>query len=291
VADLGATLKAIGEVAGSTVRAEVAVLFDWHARWAAELDSHPSRDVTYLDQSLALYRALWDAGVTVDFVQPDADLGEYKLVLAPTLYLVTDAATANLRGYVEQGGHALVTYWSGIVDENDHVRLGGYPGAFRDLLGVRTEEFFPLREGEQVRLAGGVLDGETADVWTEALELRGAKEVSGYVDGPLPGVPALTRNAVGEGTAWYLATRPRPSGTAALVRELCGAAGVAVHERPGVEVVRRHGDRASYLFVINHTGDDAEVEVTGTDLVNGRQCTGLLPVPAGAVAVVREEAS
>ena len=38
----------------------------------------------------------------------------------------------------------LVTYFSGIVDEHDHVRLGGYPGAFRDLLGVRVEEFFPL---------------------------------------------------------------------------------------------------------------------------------------------------
>jgi beta-galactosidase len=291
VVELGATLKAISEVAGSTVRAEVALLFDWNARWAAELDSHPSRDVTYLDQSLALYRALWDAGVTVDFAHPESDLGGYRLVLAPTLYLVTDAATANLRGYVEQGGHLLLTYWSGIVDDNDHVRLGGYPGAFRDLLGVRTEEFFPLREGEQVRLAGGVLDGEAADVWTEALELRGAKEVSGYVDGPLPGVPALTRNAVGEGTAWYLATRLRPPGTAALVRELCGAAGVAVHDRPGVEVVRRHGERSTYLFVINHSGEEARVETTGTDLVTGQTCAGTARVPAGAVAVVREEAS
>jgi beta-galactosidase len=291
VVELGATLKAIGEVAGSTVRAEVALLFDWNARWAAELDSHPTRDVTYLDQSLALYRALWDAGVTVDFAHPESDLGGYRLVLAPTLYLVTDAATANLRGYVEQGGHLLLTYWSGIVDDNDHVRLGGYPGAFRDLLGVRTEEFFPLREGEQVRLAGGVLDGEAADVWTEALELRGAKEVSGYVDGPLPGVPALTRNAVGEGTAWYLATRLRPPGTAALVRELCGVAGVAVHDRPGVEVVRRHGERSTYLFVINHSGEEARVETTGTDLVTGQTCAGTARVPAGAVAVVREEAS
>jgi beta-galactosidase len=291
VVELGATLKAIGEVAGSRVRAEVAILFDWQARWAAELDSHPSRDVTYLDRSLALYRALWDAGVAVDFVHPDADLSRYRLVLVPTLYLVAEHTAANLRRYVEQGGHALVTYWSGIVDENDHARLGGYPGAFRDLLGVRTEEFFPLREGEQVRLAGGVLDGETADVWTEALELRGAKEVSGYVDGPLPGVPALTRNAVAGGTAWYLATRLRPSGTAALVRELCGVAGVAVHDRPGVEVVRRHGERASYLFVINHSGADAEIETSGTDLVTGQACPGSVRVPAGGVAVVREEAS
>jgi beta-galactosidase len=126
-------------------------------------------------------------------------------------------------------------------------------------------------------------------VWTEALELRGATEVAGYLDGPVPGVPALTRNPVGHGTAWYLATRVRPSGTAALVRELCAVAGIEVHDRGGVEVVRRQGDGASYLFVINHTDDDAEVAATGTDLVSGRGCAGTLRVAAGGVAVVREE--
>ena len=183
-----------------------------------------------------------------------------------------------------------MTYWSGIVDEHDHVRLGGYPGAFRDLLGIRTEEFHPLRAGEEVRLSGGVLDGETADVWTENLALHGAKEVSGYVDGPLPGVPALTRHAVGRGTAWYLAPRLRPQGTAALVRELCAVAGVTVHDRPGVEVVRREGERASYLFVLNHTGREATVPaVNGTDLVSGRTAQALSGCQPGAVAVVREQ--
>lgn len=288
VVELGTTLAAIAEVAGSTVRADVAVLFDWQARWGAELDSHPSRDVTYLDLMQALYRALWDAGVTVDFVHPDGDLSDYRLVLVPTLYLTTDRSAANIRSYVERGGQALVTYWSGIVDEFDHVRLGGYPGAFRELLGVRTEEFYPLREGEQVHLAGGALDGSVAGVWSELLTLTGATEVSGYVDGPLPGVPALTRHGVGDGTAWYLATRPGPGGVAALVRELCAAAGVEVHDRGGVEVVRRHGAGSSYLFVLNHTGEDTRVPATGTDLVSGRECSGTVEVTAGSVAVVRE---
>lgn len=289
VVELGETLSAIAEVAGSTVRAEVAMVFDWQARWGVELDSHPSRDVTSLDMMHALYRALWDGGVTVDLVHPDGDLSGYRLLLVPTLYLMTDRSAANIRTFVEGGGQALVTYWSGIVDESDHVRLGGYPGAFRELLGISTEEFYPLREGEEVHLAGGPLDGAVADVWTELLTLRGAVEVSGYVDGPLPGVPALTRHGFGEGTAWYLATRPRAAGVAALVRELCASAGVEVHDREGVEVVRRHGADASYLFVLNHTGEDALLPATGTDLVSGRSCAGTVEVSAGSVAVVREE--
>ena len=93
----------------------------------------------------ALHRALSAPGVAVDIVHPDADLSGYRLVLVPTLYLVTDAAAAPLAAAVEaRRPPSLVTYFSGIVDEHDHIRLGGYPGAFRDLLGVRVEEFFPL---------------------------------------------------------------------------------------------------------------------------------------------------
>ena len=56
-----------------------------------------------------------------------------------------DAATSS------GGGHLVTTYFSGVVDENDHVWLGGYPGALRDLLGIRIEEFGPLLDGETRR--------------------------------------------------------------------------------------------------------------------------------------------
>jgi beta-galactosidase len=289
VLELGSVLAAIGEVAGTTVRGDVAMVVDWDARWAAELDSHPTRDLTYLDRHLALYRALWDLGVTVDMARPDDDLDGYRLVLVPTLYLTTDSGAANIRGYAESGGTVLVTYWSGIVDQHDHVRLGGYPGAFREMLGITTEEFYPLRESETVRLAGGPLDGATADVWTELLTAGDAEVVSSYDDGPLPGVPALTRNAVGDGTAWYLATRPDADGTAALVRHLCAETGIGVHDLAGLEIVRRQGETTSYLFALNHTGSSVDVPVRGVDLLTGARCTGSLKIAAGGVAVVREE--
>ena len=289
VVELGATLETISEVAGSTVRAEVAVVVDWDSRWASELDSHPTADLEYLDRHHALYRPLWDAGVTVDMVGPEADLSGYRLVLVPTLYLTTDAGAANIQSYVESGGTALVTYWSGIVDANDHIRLGGYPGAFRDLLGVRTEEFYPLREGERVLLEGGLLDGAAADVWTEMLETRGAQVESTYRDGALTGVPALTVNRAGSGTAWYLATRLEPAATETLVRHLCTQAGVTLQDHPGVETVRRHSAQWSYLFVLNHTDGAVEVAATGSDLVSGQTCAGTVKVGPGGVAVVREE--
>ncbi|MET8087977.1 beta-galactosidase [Micromonospora sp. NPDC005237] len=287
VCQLGADLKALAEIRGSRVDADVAILFDWEAWWAVELDSHPSADVTYADRINALYGALWRAGVTADIVHPSADLSGYRLVLVPTLYLVRDADAEALRRFVEAGGTAAVTYFSGIVDPNDHIRLGGYPGAFRDLLGVRTEEFFPLREGERVRLD----DGSTADVWTEWLHADDAEVLASYTDGPLPGVPALTRRPVGAGAAWYVGTRLDEPATDRLVARLLDEAGVrpAAQAPTGVEVVRRRDGERTWLFAINHTETEVRVAARGTELLTGTRCAGELTVPAGEVAVVRED--
>ncbi|MBO4205564.1 beta-galactosidase [Micromonospora echinofusca] len=286
VCRLGADLAAVAEVIGSRVDADVAILFDYEAWWGVELDSHPSVDVTYTDRLQALHGALWRAGITADVVHPSADLSRYRLVVVPTLYLVRDPHAAALRSFVEAGGTALVTYFSGIVDDNDHIRLGGYPGAFRDLLGVHTEEFFPLRAGERVTLD----DGTVADVWTEWLHTDSAEVLARYADGPLPGVPAVTRNAVGAGTAWYVGTRLDAAATDRLVARLVTEAGVRppAEAPPGVEVVRRRADGRSWLFVLNHTGGTVQVAATGTELLSGSPCAGELTVAPGDVAVVRE---
>lgn len=290
---LGQALGALAPVRGSRVRAEAALVFDYPAWWGTELDSHPSQDVSYLDATVSWYRELWQRGVTTDIVPAGGDLSGYRLVVVPTLYSVTDADAARIAAAAQAGASVVVTYFSGIVDEHDHARLGGYPGAFRELLGVHTEEFYALALGEQVTLD----DGSTADVWTEKTHLRGAEAVRTYVDGALAGWPAVTRRAVGDGAAWYVATRMDAAGLSALVGELLERSGVSpeVPDVPaGVEVVRRHADAdsdgmaTSYLFLINHTAADVTVAARGTDLLTGAAVDGEALVPAHGVVVVRE---
>jgi beta-galactosidase len=286
VVELGENLQALAELAGSRVVSDVAIVWDWPAWWAVELDSHPSADVRYLDMQRATYEALWSLGITVDFVQPDADLSSYKFVAIPSLYLVSDAGADNISRYVEAGGHLLCNFFSGIVDTNDAIRLGGYPGAFRRLLGVRVEEFSPLLPTDVVALT----DGGTGRIWTELLHLDGAEAVTSYVDGPLPGSPAVTRHQFGGGIAHYVTTVLDAPSTTRLLDELCREAGVRgpTIAETGVETVRRRHANASYLFVINHTEREVEMPTAGTDLLTGRAVTGAVTVPAGGVAVVRE---
>ena len=80
----------------------------------------------------AWHRALWERGYTCDFVHPDRDLSSYSLVSGTALYLCTDEAARNIAGVAERGGTVVVGYFSGIADVDDHIRMGGYPGAFRE---------------------------------------------------------------------------------------------------------------------------------------------------------------
>ncbi|WP_298457452.1 beta-galactosidase [uncultured Cellulomonas sp.] len=290
---LGDALRRLDPVKGSRVRADVALVFDYPAWWGAELDSHPTQDLRYADAVMAWYRQLWHRGVTVDVVPAGADLTGYRLVVVPTLYSVTDDAAERVAAAARSGASVLVTYFSGIVDEHDHVRLGGYPGAFRDLLGVRTEEFWPLDAGERLALD----DGTTGGLWSEKTHLTGAEAVRTYAGGALDGLPAVTRHGVGSGAAWYVGTRLDDDAASRLTDALLTEAGVAptVDALPaGVEVVRRHAAgpvddaAAAFLFVLNHTAQDVTVPVTGVDLLTGGRAEGEVRVPAHGVAVVQE---
>jgi beta-galactosidase len=153
VCELGAIADRLGEILGSRVDADVAVLWDYEALWAMSGPCMPSSALDYATAGHTIHRLLRDRGVTCDVVHPSADLSRYRVVVVPTLYLVSDEDAASIAAAAAAGAHVVVTYFSGISDANDHVRLGGYPGAFRDLLGVRVEEFFPLREQESVALS------------------------------------------------------------------------------------------------------------------------------------------
>ncbi|MEJ3405738.1 beta-galactosidase [Rathayibacter sp. YIM 133350] len=287
VVEFGELLGRLGEVSGTRAVADTAILFSWDAWWATDADNRPSHAVEYLDQVHAAYDALRASGAAIDVVHPDADLSGYRLIVVPALYSVTDAQAAALQEAVAGGATALVTFYSGIVDEDDRVRLGGYPGAFRDLLGVRVQEFAPLRAEDQIALASGA----TARLWTEHLAVTTAEVIDTFADGPTGGIPAITRNALGQGTAWYLATRLATTAYRSLVAGIVDDAGVRRESAagPDVEVMRRTGDGRSYLFVINHGADPVDVTTRGYDLVTTSAIDGATTVPGYGIRIIREE--
>ncbi|WP_165869521.1 beta-galactosidase, partial [Streptomyces barkulensis] len=273
VVSLGADVAALEEIRGTRTVADVAVVWDWQSWWAQKLEWRPSRDLDARERAEAWYAALFDRRLTADFVPPHTDaaaLAAYPLVVVPALYLATAQAGENLRDYVAGGGTLVVSYFSGIVDEHDAVHPGPHPGALREVLGLTVEEFQPLRAGRTVTVTGPGAGALEADVWAETVVARGAEAVWSYGDGPAGGGPAVTRNRLGGGTAWYVSTRLGPDGLDAVLAAACADAGIAPREEipHGVEVVRRSGEPGTYLFALNHTGADVQVplEASGTEL-------------------------
>ncbi|MCB8901284.1 MULTISPECIES: beta-galactosidase [unclassified Streptomyces] len=285
VTQVGEAVARLGELAGSMVTASVAVLDDPDAWWALDVDGLPSSRLDYHAALVRAHRALWDAEATVDFAHPEHELSRYRLVIAPALFLLSDKGAANLRRYVAGGGTLLVQHATGFVDDRLHARLGGYPAEpLREALGIRVEEYRPLRQDERITLS----DGSLGTVWSESLRTEGAETLATYTHGMLTGRPALTRHRSGTGQGWYLSTLLDDADYAALVGRLLKEAGVApdVPGLPaGVEAVTRHApDGRNWQVLLNHNSEAVPLPDPAHDLLTDALTHEL---PPGGCAVLR----
>lgn len=293
VKGLGNELSLLTAVRNAKTEAKAAIVFDWQNMWALELDSKPSNDFKVLPNLEAIYKQFFQRNITVDFVNPEEDLSPYQLVVVPNLYLVTDASVKNLESYVSNGGTLLMTYFSGIVDENEHIRLGGYPAPFQDMLGLWIEEHIPYQEGmnNTIKTEDGLTFTNT--FWAELIHLLGAQPLAIYEQDYYQGRPALTRQSFGEGTAFYLSTELEPLGLSWLISQLIQKTGIQPVVDPlpfGIEAVKRIEGEKSWLFFLNHShaAVDLSIDKPGMDLLSGKMVYSSITLPAyGAVVIER----
>ncbi|SEF00017.1 beta-galactosidase [Ruania alba] len=292
--ELGRILTRIAEVAeppadGPLVEAQVGIVWDANGWWSLETPHLPHDGIDYAEEVRATHRSLWRAGIASDFIRPGADASRYRILAVPSLFAMDDATVAWLDAYVASGGHLVVGHFSGVADENQRVVLGGYPGRIRDLLGIRVEEIRPLAP----EITGSLTDGSQVQQWTERVHLEGAEQVAGYADGDLAGLPAITRRTVGAGTATYLSARLVQESRDVFWARLCQAeniyAPVPDAVGTGLEVVRRRGAQADYLFFLHHGSAPVRVTGAGHDLLTEASTDGGILLEPGEVAVVREQ--
>ena len=291
---LGAELGTLQEILSSQVQADVAILMDWENWWALELPDKPSNDLRLLPQLMSYYAPLFKRNITVDFAHPEADLSRYKLLLAPNLYFVKDRAVENLHRYVENGGTLVMSFFSGMVDENEHIRLGGYPAPFRDLLGLLVEEYVPYAEAQSNTFCTD--DGQRiqCSLWSDVIRLDGAQALATYEQDYYAGRPVITHNSFGKGTAFYVGTVPDSDGMEWLLEQARQSAGVkaTVVAPEGVELVRRTNGTQSWLFALNHSIEDMQVSLDGPgyDLLSQTRVEKSLRLAPMQVAIVQQPA-
>lgn len=306
VASLGKTLAGLTEVLGTTVPAETAILFDWDNRWAVNDAQGPrNKGIHYEETVMQQYRALWELGVPADIIGSFDDFSGYKLLVVPMAYLLREETGKKMERFVENGGTLFVTYWSGIVDENDLCHLNGFPGPLRKTLGIWAEEIDGLHDhdrnglvmesGNELGLTGTFEIHELC----EHIHAEGSRVLGVYSDDFYAGKPALTVNRFGAGKAYYLAARVSdPAFYEALYGKLAEDAGVRraldAALPAGVTAQLRTDGEHDYVFVQNFSGQAARVELDGrgyTDAESGEALPGpLLELPVHGIAILKRKA-
>lgn len=294
VQELGQELKKLDEIVDSRIPAKTALVFDWESWWALELPAKPSADVHYVAQVLSYYKVLFEKNIPVDIVHPSWDLSGYDLVVAPSLYMTTDEVQANLERYVSGGGTLVVGFFSGIADENDRIRLGGYPAPLRKLLALTVTEFDPMLPGQRngIRPADSGGTSSSCDLWADIIMLEGARPLAVFLEDWFAGSPAVTVNRFGLGKAYYVGTRPEHAYMSDFLGAVLEEAGIrAPLDAPeGVETAIREKDGKRYLFLLNHLLANAKVKLpegTHTNLLTGESSEDALELRGMDAAVLR----
>ena len=254
VKQLGQELEKLGTMTlGSENKAEVGIVFDWDNYWALEYTSGPSEDITYVNTIHQYYKYFYEKNIAVDMVPVDADFSKYKVIVAPVLYMVKQGMKEALEKYVADGGVLVTTYMSGIVDESDNVHLGGYPGPLRKLAGVWVEEIDALAPEQKNKAV--FADGTKTEcgLVCDLMHLEGAECIAKYGADFYAGMPAVTKNAFGNGAVYYIGTRLDTEGLNKIMNSIVEKALVApvIDEPTELEVVVRTSKDAEFYFIMN----------------------------------------
>ena len=280
VCELGADLNKLSDegILGSRLaKSRVAVVFDYESEWATEHTATPTQHVHHVDEPLAWFRALADQGVTADVVPVRGAWDDYEMVVLPSVYLLSEETTRRVRDYVVGGGRLVVTYYTGISDEKDHVWLGGYPGSIRDVVGVRVEEFMPMGDDftgvpDRLGLSNCAVAHDIADVIGSVDGTATVLET--FKDDPwtgMDGAPAIVAHTFGEGRSVYVGARLGRDGIALSLPEILDSLGMAEaggNDGRVLHVEREGADGSRFVFSFNRTHETVRVPVEGEVVVS-----------------------
>lgn len=279
VSQVGSILKNLHEVAGTSVKPEVAVIYDWENYWAI-FDAQGPRieQKDYFETCQSHYKAFWDMSIPVDVVNMDVDFSKYKVVVAPMLYMVRGNVGKRIEEFVKKGGTFITTYWSGIVDEHDLCFLGGFPGPLRKVMGIWSEEIDALYDDDVnyvsvVKENNLSLAGEyEAKIFCDLIHSEGAEVLAKYSSDFYKGMPALTCNDFGDGKAYYIAFRNNDE----FLRDFYNALAknnnlkrsIDVQLPDGVNAQVRMDENNEFIFIMNFNNENRSIDLKKLKFIN-----------------------
>ncbi len=262
VTELGEKLEKTGStILGSKTKAKVGIVFDWNNFWSYEYIDGITQDLDYVESILDYYKQFYKRNIPTDIISVDDDFSQYDLVVAPVLYMIKSGLAEKIDQYVKKGGNFVASYLSGIVNENDSVYLGGYPGPLKDVLGIWVEESDAVIPGQKITVS---LDNNNyqANLICDLLHLEGAHALGNYNSEFYKETPAVSENKWGKGTSWYIGTQLDEAGLSKIFDHLISIVNIKslVETKTDLEITKRVTKSGKELyFVLNMSNDTKDL--------------------------------
>ena len=256
-------LRTLPELSETTLPSKVAMLYSAEQEYSFKYETQ-SEGYAYWTQLRLFHEACMNLGVNVDILPEGADLSGYSVILAPTHYVVDPAVVSQLEEAARRGAAVVLTNRSGVKDKTGNCIVGQQlPTVFAGLCGCHVTEYDAIGYRKQTLTTE---DGEnyTITSWCDLLEADTAQVWACYRGRYYDGTPAVTRNAWGDGCAWYVGTVGEKALYRRLLAEIFREQGVGILTLPvGVESTVRSGAEGTWRFFFNNTMEEKAFELEG----------------------------
>lgn len=265
VAEVGKNLEKLDDIVGTYTKSETAIIFDWENRWAINDMQAMAKETKKIDETCENhYKTFWKKGINVDIIDSDCNFDNYKLIIAPMLYMIKPGVTEKIEKFVKNGGTIVATYATGWVDENDLCFLGGVPGGIlKDVFGIWSEEIDTLfpHDFNIVKL-DNVKEYKAVD-YCEIIHPSTAKTLGTYSKDFYKDMSAITLNEYGKGKAYYIAFRDTGEFLSDfyenIINDLNIEKSLEISLPYGVTAHSREDESYKYIFIENYNDTPQEI--------------------------------
>jgi beta-galactosidase len=270
-------VKVSPELDGSIVKNDVAIINSYDEIWSLQIQPQ-TEGYNYWLQGKKFHHAFTRKGVGVDVVGLHTDFSQYKIIVFPSLYLLTPEVAEKISNYVRQGGAVLFSVRTGVKNWNNFAWDIPLPGLLRECAGIEIGDYDAV--GAQTKNCIHTRTGQTYSVgtWCDIIDLNGAESLAEYTGEFYQNRPAFTVNRMGKGQAFYLGTIAEDSFYDQLVEQWIRELNLDAYPGlPGsVEASwRKKGDQR-FLFLINLSNLQQQIPIREhfDDLLRGGALNG-----------------
>ena len=245
---------------------------------------------SYNDIFRWIFDALYEMNIECDILSAKEDIdlfGQYKLLITPALYSVSDKITDALKRYVEAGGVLLSTFKTAVADRMLKIFHDDLPHGLTEVFGMTYDQFTDgVRTGLRISEScepTHIVNSDSPDEntgcvrhWMELLYPNQAETLAFYYHPHWGSFSAVTGNPYGAGYAAYLGCYTDTPVLKKLLYFLCEKAGIPRPEAVYPLIVKRGTNnlQKEITYYFNYSeeertavyhGPDAYILLAGSD--------------------------